>query len=354
MSELALWTCLVLVVSGCSQTASPLVPAPTPAGTNTDTPAPATKAEPKELLLVSYDATRDLWAEMAAAFVESQPAGTSPVPKFRSSIAGSPAQVRALCDGLKGDIAALALPSDLAELEKCGVVRPASGSAAVKPPPCTSTIVFLVRSGNPKGLQDWPDLVRPDVGVVSPSPRTSGVGRLAFLSAWAGIADKGGNDQRAEAFVAELYRRIVRLEPTARAASRSFLADEQGDVLLALESEAYLEVRASQGRLEVAYPRVSLLVEPPVAVVDSVVDSRGTRAIAEAFRDFLYSPRGQELFARHQWRPTDPAALAKSPTPFPEVKRIPITDLAESWSAAHEKFFASSGIFERIVAQPTR
>jgi len=224
----------------------------------------------------------------------------------------------------------------------------------LRQPPCTSTVVFLVRSGNPKGLQDWPDLIRPDVRVISPSPRTSGVGRLVFLSAWAGIADRGGNDRRAEAYVTELYRRIVRLDPTARAAARSFLAGDEGDVLLALESEAYLEVRASQGQLEVAYPRVSLLVDPPVSIVDTVVDARGTRADAEAFVEFLYTPPAQELFAKHQWRPLDPQALLKSPTPFPEVRRIPITDLADDWTAAHEKFFSANGIFERILSQPAR
>jgi sulfate/thiosulfate transport system substrate-binding protein len=354
---------LLLAALGCSPAQPPGEAGGTGASPGSSTPAikpevatpkPAAP-KPVELLIVSFDATRELWVELGKAFSDDYLAKTGQTVSFRQSQGGSPAQARALCDGLEGDLAALALPSDFAELERCGVLSPAGGTAGSKRlVPCTSTIVFLVREGNPKRIADWPDLLQPEVTVVSPSPRTSGVGRMAFLSAWAAISDLGGSDERALAYVTGLYQQITRLEPTARAAANSFLKGGEGDVLLALESEAYLEVRASEGRLEVVYPRVSLLVETPVAVVDRVVDRNGTRAVAEAFHSFLETPQAQAIFAKNQFRPMDNAARAASPTPFPEVKRIPITDLAASWDAAQTKFFGSDGLFEKVLSQPRK
>jgi sulfate/thiosulfate transport system substrate-binding protein len=352
---------LMLATLGCSPTQPPGEAGGTGASPGSSTPAitPAVATpkpavpKPVELLVVSFDATRELWVELGKVFSEDYLAATGQAVSFRQSQGGSPAQTRALCDGLEGDLAALALPSDFVELERCGVLSPGSDAGGSKRRvPCTSTMVFLVREGNPKRIADWPDLVSPGITVVSPSPRTSGVGRMAFLSAWASISDLGGSDERALAYVTGLYRHITRMEPTARAAANSFLKGGEGDVLLALESEAYLEVRASEGRLEVVYPRVSLLVETPVAVVDRVIDSKGTRVVAEAFREFLFTPKAQSIFAKNQFRPMDESARAASPTPFPEVKRIPMTDLADSWDAAQVKFFGAEGLFEQVLSQP--
>lgn len=309
------------------------------------TPAP----RPPELLIVASDVTRPLWAELAAAFVASFPADQAPVPEFRQADGGSPSQTPALS---AGDIAAPALPAELLELRECGAIHAETETVALRSIPATSSVVFLIRQGNPKGLRNWPDLVRPDIRIVCPNPRTSGVGRLVLLSAWADVVDRGGSDGRALAFVTDLAGRITTWELDSRSAIARFRDGTEGDVLLTLECEAYLAIRSAPGKFEVAYPRSSLLVELPVTVVDAVVDRRGTRSTAEAFREFLFSAKGQAVLARLQWRPMAPAALAESPTPFPEVRRIPISDIAENWTTAQRRFFGSEGLLERLSPPP--
>jgi len=322
-----------------------LVAAPSVPTRAADAPAPVT------LLNVSYDPTRELYEAVNAAFSKAWQAKTGQAVTIRQSHGGSGAQARAVADGLEADVITLALAWDVDALAGKGLVDPGwqrrlPNNAA----PYTSTIVFLVRKGNPKGIRDWDDLVKPGVEVITPNPKTSGGARWNYLAAWAHALGKpGGDDAKARAFVGELYRHVPVLDSGARGATISFVERGLGDVLVAWENEAILAVnRLAKGALEIVTPRRSILAEPPVTVVDKVVDRRGTRAVAQAYLEFLYGPEGQELAARNYYRPRDAKVAARYAAQFPRIELVTVDQLFGGWKKAQATHFADGGVFDQI------
>jgi sulfate transport system substrate-binding protein len=303
------------------------------------------------LLNVSYDPTRELYQAENAAFARAWKARTGQVVSIRQSHGGSGAQARAVADGLEADVVTLALAWDIDALVGKGLVDPGwrkrlPGDAA----PFTSTVVFLVRKGNPKGIRDWDDLVKPGVEVITPNPRTSGGARWNYLAAWAhALGKSGGSEASARAFVSELYRHVPVLDPGARGATMTFVERGIGDVLLAWENDAILAAtQLGEGELEIVTPSRSILAEPPVAVVDAVVDRRGTRAVAQAYLEFLYGPEGQEIAARNHFRPRDPGVAARTAAQFPNLERVTVDRVFGGWKQAQATHFADGGVFDQI------
>jgi sulfate/thiosulfate transport system substrate-binding protein len=307
-------------------------------------------AEPTTLLNVSYDPTRELYRDFNRAFIKAWQAQTGETIVVNQSHNGSGASTRAVLDGLPADVVTLALAADIDALAKRGLLAadwqtrlPDNAS------PYTSTIVFLVRTGNPKRIGDWPDLLKPSVQVITPNPKTSGGARWNFLAAlaWA-RRQPGATDATVEAFIRALFHQVPVLDTGARGATTSFAQRDLGDVLIAWENEAFL-VRKEFGEtnFETVLPSVSVLAEPPVAVVDSVVDKRGTRKVAAAYLQYLYSPEGQEIIARNFYRPRDPAVAAKYAKVFPTVTLATIKDFG-GWDKAQTAYFADGGLFDRI------
>jgi sulfate transport system substrate-binding protein len=308
------------------------------------------------LLNVSNDPTRALWADLNRAFRARYEQG-HPGERLaiRMSHGASGSQARAVIDGLDADVVSLAIWPDTDALRKKGLL--AAGWEERLPfrsSPYYSTIVFVVRAGNPKAVRDWPDLARPGVAVITPNPKTSGNGRLSFLAAWGAERKRTGSESAAQALVTQMYRRVPVLDTGARGASMTFAQKQIGDVHLTIESEALLEVRESRGALELVYPPRSLLAEPPVAVVDANVDRKGSRATAEEYLRFLYTPEGQELFARNFYRPRDPEVLKRYAATFPPVGLFPVTEVAKDWDEAQKRFFAEGGVFDRIYQSAPR
>src|SRR5829696_3549045 len=271
---------------------------------------------PVELLNVSYDPTRELYQDFDTAFAKYWREKTGQAVSVKQSHGGSGAQARAVIDGLEADVATLALAYDIDAIQQGGLVN--SGWQQRLPQnssPYTSTIVFLVRKGNPKGIKDWGDLVKAGVGVITPNPKTSGGARWNYLAAWEYGKRQGGEDKARE-FVAALYSNVPVLDSGARGATTTFVQRGIGDVLLAWENEAYLAVRESKGAVEIVVPSLSILAEPPVTVVDRVVDKKGTRTVAEAYLQYLYSPEGQEIVAKNFYRPRDAEVAAKYASSF--------------------------------------
>lgn len=302
-----------------------------------------------QLLNVSYDPTRELWRDINAQFTAQYRAKTGVELSIKQSHAGSSTQARAVIDGLDADVVTLALWSDTDAIRKKGLIN--AGWEERLPHrslPYVSTIVFVVRHGNPKGIKDWPDLLKPDVSVITPNPKTSGNGKLSFLAAWGYAIQSGGSEEAARKYVAELYRRVPVLETGARGATTTFAQKGIGDVHLSWENEAQLEVQESGSGLEIVYPSRSIRAEPYVAVVDANVDRKGTRKIAEAYLKFLYSDAGQETVARHFYRPIREEILAKHADRFPKIALFPITAIAADWNAAQDKFFAEGGVFDLL------
>jgi sulfate transport system substrate-binding protein len=303
------------------------------------------------LLNVSYDPTRELYDDVNSAFARAWRARTGQEVRIEQSHGGSGAQARAVADGLEADVVTLALAWDVDALAARGLVDPGwqdrlpHGSA-----PFTSTIVFLVRKGNPKAIRDWDDLVKPGVEVITPNPKTSGGARWNYLAAWAhGLGGPGGGEAAARAFVRELYRHVPVLDSGARGATISFVERRIGDVLVTWENEALLaRERLGKGELEIVTPRRSILAEPPVAVVDRVVNRRGTRALAQAYLEFLYTPEGQELGAKHHFRPRDAAVAARHAGEFPDVELVTVDQAFGGWKKAQATHFADGGIFDQI------
>ena len=307
------------------------------------------------LLNVSYDPTRELYQDFNPEFAKHWKARTGETVTIKQSHGGAGKQARAVIDGLEADVVTLALAYDIdAIAEQTGKIpadwqkRLANNSA-----PYTSTIVFLVRKGNPKGIKDWGDLVKSGVEVVTPNPKTSGGARWNYLAAWAyALKQPGGNEQTAQAFVTDLLKHVPVLDSGARGATNTFVQRGIGDVLLAWENEAFLSINElGPDKFEIVVPSISIRAEPPVTVVDGVAKKRGTEKLAQAYLEYLYSPVGQKLAAKHYYRPVrpehaDPADVAR----FPKVELITIEDLG-GWQAAQKKHFADGGVFDQIYAR---
>jgi|SRR5690554_5783302 len=304
------------------------------------------------LLNVSYDPTRELYREFNAAFLEKWKEETGESVTIRMSHGGSGAQARAVIDGLEADVVTLALEADIdAIAERTGKIPPdwrarlPNNSA-----PYTSTIVFLVRKGNPKQIRDWGDLVREGVEVITPNPKTSGGARWNFLAAWAwALEEYGGDEEKAREYVGELYRHVPVLDTGARGSTTNFVQRGIGDVLLAWENEAFLAVQElGPEEFEIVVPSISIKAEPPVALVDGNVDQKGTRELAEAYLEFLYSDVGQRLAAKHFYRPANlDAADPQDRERFPDLKLVTLDDFG-GWKEAQPRFFGDGAIFDQI------
>jgi sulfate/thiosulfate-binding protein len=313
--------------------------------------AAGTMAGAQTLLNVSYDPTRELYVAINAAFIKQWQAKTGKTVQIRQSHGGSGAQARAVSDGLEADVVTLALAYDIDAVQKAGLISDAGWQKRLpqNSAPYTSTIVFLVRKGNPKGVKDWSDLVKPGIRVITPNPKTSGGARWNYLAAWEyGKRSGGGTDARGREFVTQLFKNVPVLDSGARGATTTFVQRGIGDVLLAWENEAYLAVGEGKGQVEIVVPSLSILAEPPVAVVDKVVDKKGTRAAAEAYLQFLYSPEGQEIAARHHYRPRDAKIAAKYAGTFAQVKLFTIDEAFGGWQNAQKAHFADGGTFDQI------
>jgi sulfate transport system substrate-binding protein len=304
------------------------------------------------LLNVSYDPTRELYAHLSKAFAQNFGAETGKTIEVKTSNGGSGAQARAVIDGLAADVVTLALAYDVDAIADRGLIAPDwQRRLPQNSSPYTSTIVFLVRKGNPKAIKDWDDLIKPGVKVITPNPKTSGGGRWNYLAAWGYALRKYGSDDKAEQFVKAIYANVPVLDSGARGATVNFVERGVGDVLLAWENEAFLAVNElGKDRFEIVAPSISILAEPPVAVVDKVVDKKGTRAAAESFLKFIYSPAGQEIAATDFYRPRDPAAAAKHAAAFPKVQLLTIENFG-GWRKAQATHFNDGGVFDSIYTQ---
>jgi sulfate transport system substrate-binding protein len=313
--------------------------------------APVARAE-TTLLNVSYDPTRELYADFNKVFAQVWKARTGEAVSLRTSHGGSGAQARAVIDGLEADVVTLALQPDIDAIAQRSGLLPADWREKLPnhSVPYTSTIVFVVRKGNPKHIANWSDLVKPGVAVITPNPKTSGGARWNYLAAWGyALRAPGGDEASARAFVAELFRHVPVLDTGARGATITFAQRNQGDVLLAWEDDAILAVKElGPDRLEVVYPPVSIQAEPVVAVVDRVVDRRGTRALAEAYLNHLYTPEGQALVARHYYRPIDPTVLAQNAKAFPPIRTFTVDEVFGGWAKAQPTHFGDGGVFDQI------
>jgi sulfate/thiosulfate-binding protein len=304
------------------------------------------------LLNVSYDPTRELYQAVNKAFADQWKQKTGDTVTINQSHGGSGKQARAVIDGLEADVVTLGLAYDIDEIAEKGGLLPKDWQKRLphNSTPYTSTIVFLVRKGNPKGLKNWDDLIKPGVQIVAPNPKTSGGARWAYLAAYgAALKANGGDDAKAKDYITKLYKNVPVLDSGARGATTTFVERGIGDVLLSWENEAVLATKElGQGKFEVVYPPISILAEPPVAVVDKVVEKRGTKDVAEAYLKFLYTPEGQEIGAQNFYRPRNPEILAKYASQFPKLKLFTVDDTFGGWQKAQQTHFADGGIFDQI------
>ncbi len=304
-----------------------------------------------EILNVSYDPTRELYQEFNAAFNKHWQAQGKEAVTVQQSHGGSGKQARAVIDGLRADVVTLALAGDIDELHKLGKLIPADWQSRLpqSSTPYTSTIVFLVRKGNPEGIKDWDDLVKPGVEVITPNPKTSGGARWNFLAAWAYAQQQYGSEAKAQEFVEKLYKNVPVLDTGARGSTITFVNNQIGDVLLAWENEAFLALKEQGGdQFEIVAPSLSILAEPPVAVVDKNVDKKGTREVATAYLNYLYSEEGQRIAAKNFYRPRNEAVAAEYAKQFPQLKLVTIDKDFNGWKTAQPKFFNDGGIFDQI------
>lgn len=311
--------------------------------------AAAADTAPVALLNVSYDPTRELFREINTAFAKHYEAEHGRKVTIKQSHAGSGSQARAVIDGLDADVVTLAVWPDVEAVAKAGLIRGDwQNRYDNKSVPYHSAVVFVVRKGNPKGIKDWPDLVRGDVSIITPNPKTSGNGKYSLLAAWGATIAAGGTEDDARKFVAELYRRTPVLDTGARGSTATFSQKGIGDVHLTFESEAHLEVDEAKGALEIVYPKRTIRVDPPVAVVDENVDRKATRHAAEAYLGFLYTPEGRAIIAKHHFRPwgKNPPPPAAGET-WPEIETFDI-DSVGGWETAMKKFFGDGGVFDSI------
>jgi len=312
---------------------------------------------PVELLNVSYDPTRELYRDVNAAFAKQWKAKTGQDVTVKQSHGGSGAQARAVIDGLPADVVTLALAGDIDAIADKSGALPATWQSRLpqNSTPYYSTIVFLVRKGNPKGIHDWGDLIKPDVKVVTPNPKTSGGARWNYLAAWGYAQRKTGSVAGAKDYMVKLFRNVPVLDSGARGATTSFVQRGQGDVLLAWENEAFLaQNEFGKDKFEIVAPSVSILAEPPVAVVDRNVDKKGTRAVAEAYLRFLYTPQGQAIIARNFYRPRDRAVAARTAGQFPKLTLLTIDRNFGGWKRAQPAHFADGAMFDQIFEEAKR
>jgi sulfate transport system substrate-binding protein len=315
------------------------------------------RAKSVQLLNVSYDPTRELYRDINANFARHWLAATKQQVEIRQSHGGSGKQARSVIDGLPADVVTLALAYDIDEIaQRAKLIAPNWQSRLPNnSTPYYSTIVFLVRKGNPKAIHDWDDLIKPDIKVITPNPKTSGGARWNYLAAWGYARKTYGSPAKAKDYMTRLFHNVPVLDSGARGATTTFVQRGQGDVLLAWENEAFLAVNElGRGKFEIVIPSVSVLAEPPVAVVDKVVDRRGTRKVAEAYLKYLYAPEAQEIIARHYYRPRDPRVAAKYKSRFPNVSLFTIDRNFGGWKQAQANHFNDGGLFDQIFEAAKR
>ncbi|MDR3512167.1 MAG: sulfate ABC transporter substrate-binding protein [Caulobacteraceae bacterium] len=310
----------------------------------------AQSPKPATLLNVSYDPTREFYKEFDAAFAQFWKGRTGQSVTINQSHGGSGKQARAVIDGLEADVVTLALAADIDEIAARAQLLPATWQSRLpdNSTPYASTIVFLVRKGNPKAIHDWSDLIKPGVASIAANPKTSGGARWVYLAAWAWAQKTGGSPAAAQSYVQKLYRTVPVLDTGSRGSTVTFAQRGIGDVLLGWENEAFLALDEFGPNFEIVYPSLSILAEPPVALVDKIVDRHGTRAVAQGYLNFLYSPIGQDLAGKHHFRPRNPRAIARYAS---ALKRIPLVTIDQAfggWSKAQATHFADGGIFDRI------
>ena len=306
------------------------------------------------LLNVSYDPTRELYQEFNKAFAAQWKTKTGETVAIKQSHGGSGRQARSVIDGLEADVVTLALAYDIDAIAERGKLLPPDWQKRLpqNSTPYTSTIVFLVRKGNPKGIKDWDDLAQPGVSVITPNPKTSGGAQWNYLAAWEFAKRKYGGDDKAKAFVASLYKNVAVLDTGARGSTVTFVERGIGDVFISWENEAFLAIKAlGPERFQIVVPPLSILAEPPVAVVDRVVDKRGTRKVAQAYLDYLYSEEGQEIAAKHYYRPTLAKVAQKYAAQFPKVTLFTIEQAFGGWQKASKTHFADGGTFDQIYTK---
>jgi sulfate/thiosulfate-binding protein len=311
---------------------------------------PAQAAE-VSLLNVSYDPTRELYQDVNKSFAEYWKKTSGQDVKIKQSHGGAAKQARSVIDGLQADVVTLALSYDIDEIAQRGLIakdwqkRLPNNSA-----PYTSTIVFLVRKGNPKNIKEWGDLARPGIAVITPNPKTSGGARYNYLAAWGyALKQSGGNEKTAQELLTKIYKNVPVLDSGARGSTTTFIEREIGDVLITWENEALLAIRElGPDKVQIVVPSLSVLAEPPVTVVDKVVDRRGTRKVAEAYLNYLYSDAGQELAGKHYYRPINEKIAAKYASQFPKLKLLTVDEIAGGWTKAQKTHFADGGTFDQI------
>lgn len=311
------------------------------------------------LLNVSYDPTRELYAEINERFAAKYRSDKGQEVKIKQSHGGGGKQARAVIDGLEADVVTLAVAYDIDAMHERAQLIPANWRERLphRSTPFTSTIVFLVRKDNPKNIKDWDDLVRDDVSVITANPKTSGGARYNYLAAWGYALRKfDGDEAKAEEFLGKLYRSVPVLDSGARGATTTFVERRIGDVLITWENEAFLSINKlgpGQGAVEMVVPSVSILAEPPVTLIDKYADKHGTREAAQAYLEFLYTPEAQTIAAQHHYRPTDAGVAEKFADKFPKLERFSVEEVAESWKAAQDKHFADGALFDRIYQPGT-
>jgi sulfate/thiosulfate transport system substrate-binding protein len=337
--------CLVALAGACSKRE-------TPSGEGSSASGAAKPGGDVELLNASYDPTRELYADFNKKFAEYWLKERGQKVKVKQSHGGAGKQARAVIDGLEADVVTLALSYDIDQMAAKAQLIPASWQRRLEhnSSPYTSTIVFLVKNGNPKQIKDWDDLVRPGIQVITPNPKTSGGARWNYLAAWGYALKKpGGTEASARTLVEKLYKNVPVLDSGARGATTTFVERGIGDVLLAWENEAILAVKEiGKDKFELVIPSLSILAEPPVTVVDKYADKHGTRSVAEAYLEYLYSPEGQEISAKHYYRPRNVEILKKYEAQFPKLKLFTIDELFGGWAKAQKRHFDDGGVFDQI------